>query len=152
MSSQQYYQKLEKMDPRPGVNYSTTYYKQSEEQRKKLSDFFKAKCKEIGVLVKTHAEVEVWLFEQDKRFKRDKKSPAKNKYKTPAELITDIIGECDGTYKNGTKLKDFAVAPIERWNKLFAGTSYEVEMVEQYGIKPNSSKTFNILFDQGETK
>jgi hypothetical protein len=43
--------------------------------------------------------------------------------------MTDMAQEAQGKTRQGLP-KDYAQAPIERWNKLFANTDYEFEMTE----------------------
>jgi gas vesicle protein len=152
MASEQYYQSTQTMAPRPGKKYSTTYYKQSLNQRRELAKHFNTAVQEIADACDTHKEVSDWLKQQDKRFKRDGRAePGQPKYKTPEELMIDILKECNGTKKDGLTPKDFAQAPIDRWNRLFAGTKYEVDMVQQFGHNPTSYRTFNKLFEQDNT-
>jgi hypothetical protein len=58
------------------------------------------------------------------------------------EMFEDIIGECRGAKRDGTP-KDFARAPIDRWNKLFYDTDYAIDMVESYQDKIT---TFDSMF------
>lgn len=143
-----YYLSTHTMPPRPGKKYSTTYYKQTLQQRKALEKHFNESCAEIADAATTEPEIVQWLRTPDKRFKRDG-SPGKGqrKYKTPAELMSDILGECSGTKRNGEP-KDFAQAPIERWNRLFEDTKYEIDMVQQFGAKPTAYRSFDRLFDR----
>lgn len=145
MKAEHYYQSTETMTPREGKSYSTTYYKQTLEQRKRLETFFRKSIAEIVATAQEHPEMMDWLRTPDKRFKRDKNTPATQKHKTPGELLGDILGECEGTKRNGLP-KDFAQAPIERWNRLLKGTAYEIEMVQQFGTKPTTYQSFNNLF------
>jgi hypothetical protein len=59
------------------------------------------------------------------------------------EIVEDIIGEARGKTRQGLP-KDFAQAPIDRWNRLFAGTEYEFEMVQTFG---SESTTFNSIME-----
>lgn len=146
---EQYYVSTHTMAPRPGKKYSTTYYKQTLDQRNRLVKHFRNACVEIANAADVYAEVGRWLKTPLKEFKRDGKATKdQSKYKTPEELMLDILGECSGTKADGVTPKDFAKAPIDRWNKLFADSKYEVDMVQQFGAKPTAFRTFNKLFSK----
>ena len=61
------------------------------------------------------------------------------------EIVEDIMGEAHGKTRQGLP-KDFAKAPIDRWNKLFKGTDYEFEMVQTFG---SESTTFHNIMEIG---
>lgn len=146
-----YYLSTHVMPPRPGKKYSTTYYKQTQEQRRALVRHFRQAATEIANAADVEPEVVSWLKTPDKSFKRDGQARrGQSKYKTPEELMTDILAECSGTKRDGTP-KDFAKAPIDRWNKLFADTKYEIDMVQQFGAKPTAYRSFDRLFDRKNT-
>ena len=59
------------------------------------------------------------------------------------EILTDMVGEIQGTKTNG-KPKDFAAAPIARWNKLFRGSELEFRLQES--TSTNRANQYNNLF------
>jgi len=139
------YREERKMNPRPGVKYGTTYYKQSSKQREALAEHIVKVCDEIANLTldsEANAELINWLLTPDDRFKRDRNSDKPGKYKTPLELLEDSKGEAQGFKRNGDP-KDFAQAPIDRWNKLWENVEdYQIEMVTE---RP---KNYNPQFDK----
>jgi len=126
------YQKLDKMLPRDDRPYATTYVKQTLEQRKELVKFIRQAVTEIADAVETDQE---WLDFVRVPLKGFKTSTGTNR--TATDIITDIVNEANGKKKGGLP-KDFALAPIERWNKLFQGTAYEFELVQTFDANPNN--------------
>lgn len=126
-----YYQKTHEMTARTGVKYATTYYKQTLEQRKQLTRHIRDCSREIADYLDQHPEYLEWHLTQPlKGFPKTGGQPNR----TTWEIITDIVGEAQGTKRDGTP-KDYAQAPIERWNKLFKGTEYEFEMQQRDDVK-----------------
>ena len=141
MSKKIGYQSLHKMEPRPGVKYATVYYKQSLAQRLELVKHIMTVINEIGEATKGNEEYLAWFEQPQKMY--PKTGPGKTReYRSILEMFEDIIGECRGAKKDGTP-KDFAQAPIERWNKLFYDTDYAIDMVESYQDKIT---TFDKMF------
>lgn len=135
-----YYQKTHDMKARDGVRYATTYYKQTLEQRKQLTKHIRECSKEIAEYLDQHPEYMDWHLETPlKGFPKTQGQ----KNRTTWEIITDIVGEATGVKRDGTP-KDYAQAPIDRWNKLFKGTDYEFEMVQHDG---GAKTTFDSLWE-----
>lgn len=139
MKKQFGYVRTIEMEPRPGVKFATTYYRQTSIQRQLLSEFFVKCIREIGEEEARNPELYTWFDEPLKGFPKTRGQPNR----TFTELIKDTIGEIQGRKKDGTH-KDYAQAPIERWNKLFKDTEYEFEMVETHQHVPT---TIGKLFD-----
>lgn len=137
------YRELRNMNPRPGVRYGTKYYIQSPKQREAIAEHIITVCDEIAHLTLENDELARWLESPDDRFKRDRNRAEKpGKYKTPLELLEDSLGEAHGKKRNGDP-KDFAQAPIDRWNKLWEDIpNYQIEMVTE---RP---KNYNPNFDR----
>ena len=125
------YQKTIKMDPRDGVKYSTTYLKQTQEQRRVLTNHIRTVTKEIADLVEFDPTWTDWLSTPLSGFKT-----TQGHNRSPFDIISDMVNEAKGKQRNGMP-KDFAMAPIERWNKLFKDSDYEVSLVQTYGPRPN---------------
>lgn len=139
------YREVRNMNPRPGVRYGTKYYVQSAKHREQLAQHIIEVCDQIANLTLVNEELANWLLTPDDRFKRDRNRQEKpGKYKTPLELLEDSKGEAEGRKRNGDP-KDFAQAPIERWNKLWEDVpEYTIEMVTE---RPkNYNPQFNRLF------
>ena len=120
------YQKTEKMLPRDGVNYSTTYLKQTLEQRTELCKHIKMCITEISAAVEQDPELLDFVRVPLKGFKT---TTGHNRSIT--DILTDMVNEAKGKQRNNLP-KDFAMAPIERWNKLFKDTDYEVELAQTF--------------------
>jgi hypothetical protein len=109
-----------KMEPREGLNYSTTYVKQTRAQRDLLVKHCRRVLEEIADAIEGNEELLTWATEPLVGF------PRKNlPNRSVSDIISDMIQECQGKRSNGTP-KDFALAPIERWNKLFGDTEYAI--------------------------
>lgn len=138
-----YYQREHQMTARHGVQYATRYYQQSLEQRQQLTRHIRDSAKELLDYLDQHPREMQWHRETPlKGFPKTKGQPNR----TTWEIITDMIGEARGRKKNGLP-KDYAAAPIDRWNKLFHGTDYEFRMEQRDGVKKN---TFEDLWKMEE--
>lgn len=134
-----YYQKTHQMEARDGNRFATVYYQQTLEQRKQLSKHIKTCSQEILDYLDKNPKEMAWHQETPlKGFPKTRGQPNR----TTWEIVTDIIGEAQGRKKNGLP-KDYAQAPIDRWNKLFADTEYEFRMEQNEGVKKT---TFNELW------
>lgn len=122
------YQSTHKMEARDGVRYATTYYKQTLAQRKELVKHIHTVLQEIAEELRLHPQDESWLFEPNKMYPKTT-GGKKRDHRSIMEMFEDIMGECRGVKRDGTP-KDFAQAPIDRWNKLFYETDYAIEMVQ----------------------
>jgi hypothetical protein len=118
------YQKTQQMEPRPGVKYATTYYKQSHAQREALVDWIRRCSMEIVECVDSDPDFAQWWNTPIKEFRKTDKT-----YRTPEEIVQDLLLEAIGQKRNGEH-KDFAQAPIERWNRLWRETPWEFSMVQ----------------------
>jgi hypothetical protein len=139
MKKQFGYVRTIEMDPRPGTKFSTVYYRQTPIQRGLLSEFFVKCIKEIGEEINRNPGLYSWLDEPLKGFTKTRGQSNRSF----TELIEDTVGEIRGRKKDGTH-KDYAQAPIDRWNKLFKDSEYEFEMVETHQHVPT---TIAKLFD-----
>ena len=134
-----YYDRKEKMSPRPGVKYATTYYKQTASERKRLMNRIVEVCRQVGNEMDRNKEILSWAEHTSlKGFPKTKGQPNR----TALEIFQDMKGEAFGTKKNGDP-KDFAEAPIERWNRLMMTLpedirdKYIIEMCE--GERPTGT-------------
>lgn len=126
------YQKMTKMEPREGVGYATVYIKQTIEQRMELIKHIKTCVNEIATLIEQNDR---WLEYINTPQKGFRKTVGANR--TIADIMTDMINEGRGRTRKGEP-KDFALAPIERWNKMFKGTDYEFELVQTFSPRSNN--------------
>ena len=126
------YQKKHTMEPRDGVKYSTTYLKQTLQQRSELTKHVK-QC--IGELAEELERNPEWLDFVRTPLKGFKTTTGHNH--TITDILTDMVNEAKGRQRNGNP-KDYAMAPIERWNKLFEGTDYEIDLVQTFSSHSNN--------------
>ena len=126
------------MEPRDGVKYSTTYVKQTLEQRKELCKHIRQVVVEISDAVEGDTELLDFIRTPLKGFKT-----TAGQNRTTTDVLTDMINEAKGKQKNGLP-KDFALAPIERWNKLFEGTDYSLDLIQTYTTKNNFNEILEI--------
>lgn len=120
------YQKMVRMEPREGVNYSTVYVKQTAAQRLVLTKHIEQVCKDIALAVTLNTDLKTWIEQPLKGYKT-----TAGKNRSCLDIITDLLSESRGFKRNG-ELKDYALAPIERWNRLFHHTDYEFELSRVY--------------------
>ena len=114
------YVSTHKMEPREGLNYSTTYVKQTRAQRDQLVQHCRQVLTEIADAIEGDELLQAWVQEPLTGF------PRKNlPNRSLSDIIADMITESQGKRSNGMP-KDFALAPIERWNKLFGDTDYAI--------------------------
>ena len=132
------YQKIQKMQPREGVAYATSYVKQTLAQRKELVNHITQAMQELIQVIDTHNE---WYSFSQQPLKGFPTTRRVNR--SLWEILEDMATEAQGTQKNGLP-KDFALAPIERWNKLFADTDYEFELVQASTTANNFN---NLIYD-----
>jgi len=125
------YIRTEKMAPRDGFEYSTTYLKQTLAQRKELCRHIRQVVEEIADAIESREDLREFIARPLKGFKT-----TQGINRSVMDLLQDMITEGRGRQRNGLP-KDFAMAPIERWNKLFADTDYAIELVETTNLVNN---------------
>jgi hypothetical protein len=113
------------MEPRPGTTYSTVYYRQDPDDRQQLADYIKDCIESIVKTLMSDEEATQWAKTPMKGYKRIGKPN-----RSPSDILEEMLDEVDGKRRNGTP-KDFAKAPIDRWNKLFNNTDYTIEMIKR---------------------
>lgn len=132
------YQKMIRMEPREGNNYATVYVKQTMEQRMEMIRHIRMCINEIADIIEGDS---VWAHYIETPQKGFRKTSGSNR--SIKEIMTDMINEARGHTRKGDP-KDFALAPIERWNKLFKGTDYAIDLVQTYD---SGSNNFNDLME-----
>ena len=120
------YQKTVEMEPRPGTRFNTTYYIQSYEQRRTLVEFIRITAQQLIECVDASPDFRDWWLTPIKSFKK-----TGGGYRSPEEICQDLLEEATGLKRDGSH-KDFAQAPIQRWNKLWKDTPYEFEMKQSF--------------------
>jgi hypothetical protein len=127
------YQRIDKLLPREGVNYSTSYVKQTLEQRKELCKHIKSCVSEIAEVIEQDDDWSEFIRQPLKGFKTTKYTN-----RSVLDIIQDMVNEAKGKQLNNLP-KDFALAPIERWNKLFKDTPYEIVLTQTFNRVNNFS-------------
>ena len=100
------YRTERKMDPRPGVKYSTTYYKQSADEYKRLQNHIEDTVRQIE-----HHARESGIFDQLKEPVKSFRKESKEGY-TTWEIVTDLRDQLRAG-------KDLPSGMLGRWNRLF---------------------------------
>lgn len=124
------YTDIHKMEPREGLKYSTTYIKQTPGQRESLVKHIRTVLEEISDCIEGNEELEEFIRQPLPGFPR-----VNNTNRSIQDIIADMITECTGKRANG-KPKDFALAPIERWNKIFGDTDYAIVLERHLQEEP----------------
>jgi hypothetical protein len=120
------YQKKQTMEPRDGVNYATTYVKQTLDQRRDLVKHIKMVVTEISYVCDANPDWNIFVNQPLRGFRT-----TQGVNRSTRDILSDMCNEARGKTKKGLP-KDFAMAPIERWNKLFEGTDYAVDLVQTF--------------------
>ena len=120
------YKDIHKMEPREGLKYSTTYVKQTLDQRDTLVKHIKTVLEEISDAIEGNEELEEFIKQPLPGFPR-----TNNSNRSLQDIIADMVQECTGKRQNGSP-KDFALAPIERWNRIFGDTDYAIILEKHY--------------------
>jgi len=117
-----YYLTVKKMEPRSGQRFATQYYKMRRADRNDLRDHIVQVATELWRAWDRDSELEQAAHRPLTGFKR-----LNQQNRSVYDIVTEQLEEAIGTKRNGNP-KDFALAPIERWNKLFQDTDYEIKM------------------------
>lgn len=120
------YTRMTAMEPLPGRRYSTTYIVQRQEDRKAAHDQLRRIVTEILTAIEADAELRTWFEHQP----LPGFPTAAKRNRTPLAVVQELLEEFQGTKRNGQP-KDIALAPIERWNRLFGGTQWAIELKRQ---------------------
>ena len=106
------------MEPRPGRKYSTVYYKQSARERARTQQHVETVIQRLGERVLENPGSEESLLEPMPGFQRRE---TKGAY-SAMDVISDM-------FEQMTSGKDIPSGMLGRWNRLFAGTGLEIDMV-----------------------
>ena len=129
------------MLPRPGNKFSTTYYRQTYQQRQDMVLWLEQQIYQLLSEIASHdqlAQASNWPLQGFPKTQGQKN-------RSLLEIINDMLDEIQGVKKNG-KPKDIAQAPVDRWNKFFQGSEWE--FVLEFGTTDQKPTAFLDLFKQ----
>ena len=127
------YTSRRKMDPVPGRKFSTEYFKQSRKERTRTLNHVDRVLQQLGEQALCDAEA---LTEITKPLKNFARKETQGHYSA-----LDIIGDMSEQMHSG---KDIPSGMLGRWNRLFAGTGNEIDMVPEADLPP--ANTFDSIF------
>lgn len=137
MAKEIIYNTTKVMEPRPGKDFSTTYYQQNHQQRQATLDHIQSIVEEITEVCAVDSELKDWIQQELKGFRRTEK---------PGNYsLIDIVSDMAEQLESG---KDIPSGMLGRWNRLFKGTRWDMEMVEYTSPREIRQKTFNRLFGE----
>jgi hypothetical protein len=127
------YTNRRQMDPRPGVKYATEYYRQSATQRARCLQHIERVIQQVGEQALESAGNFDLISEPMTGFPRTKGEPNYS----ALDVMRDLVDQLDAG-------KDIPSGMLGRWNRLFAGTGLELELVPQSELP--APTVFNQLF------
>jgi hypothetical protein len=122
------------MPPRPGVKYSTDYYKQPISEYRLTVRHIQHVAKEVSRVCDEHSGWKVWCSSPLKGFPKSDNT----KYSLN-DIVTDMLGQT-------IKERDIPSGMLSRWNRLFHGTEWDLVMVTGTPARAANS-TYGDIFD-----
>lgn len=119
-----YYHSIKEMEPKPGVRYKTTYFKQNRDEYQRVLEHVQMVCKEILDLYMEKPEWERWAEQPLPGFPRTQRQPNYSLNQMLTDMLEQLI-----------KGKDVPSGMLGRWARLFEGTDYAIELIE--GARPH---------------
>jgi hypothetical protein len=123
------------MDPRPGRNYATEYYKQSASERARTQKFVETTILKVGELALTCPDGVHTLTQPMRGFQRRETRGAYSAY--------DVMNDMFEQMRSG---KDIPSGMLGRWNRLMEPHGLAIEMVRETELPP--SNNFDQLMTQ----
>lgn len=123
------YYAIKELEPRPGNNFATTYYKIDKAETKRLQETVNALSDSIDKLSKHELQEIDSLLKGKLTSKRD----TKGRY-SAKQIIKDL-------QKQLAQGKDVPSGMIGRWNRAFEGTELDIILVEA-GTKQTQTNDF----------
>jgi hypothetical protein len=127
------YTSRRKMDPVVGRKFSTEYYKQSRKERARTLSHVDRVLQQLGEQALSDPEA---LTEITKPLKSFARKETQGHYSA-----LDIIGDMSEQMHSG---KDIPSGMLGRWNKLFANTGLEIDLVPEQELPPTN--TYDSIF------
>ena len=137
MTAEFQYTSRKEMEPRPGVRYATTYYKQSLTEYRLLQQHVHWVAKEIMSATDADSDLRIWSAEPLKAFPKS----SRRQHYSLMEIVTDMLTQM-------AQHKDIPSGILGRWNRLFEATAWDIRMTSGTPARPT---TFGQLFDSGNT-
>ena len=134
MAKQFHYTSRKEMEPRPGVRYATTYYKQTQREYTRLRQHIYQVAADIMALCDSDLDTYRWWTTPLRGYK---KTTGANY--SPSEIVTDMVEQF-------AKQKDLPSGMLGRWSRLFADTDWDIALVSG---RPTQETTFGQLFTAG---
>jgi hypothetical protein len=128
------YQSIKKMEPKPGRNYATEYYKQTNSERNRTQEHVERIIHSIGQQVQDNPDAEQVLLQPMKGFQRRETKGAYSAMDVISDMLTQL--------QSG---KDIPSGMLGRWNRMFDGTGHEIHMVPESELPPPN--VFTQVFD-----
>ena len=126
------YTSTKQMDPKPGVKFATTYYKQTQSEYALLKAHVAEVVSEVMRVCDYDLVLNAWIHEPLKKFPK-----TKGKYSV-IEILTDMIDQI-------AKNKDIPSGILGRWNRLFEGTEWDIVMTTE--LVNRNKTTYTELFN-----
>jgi hypothetical protein len=114
-----YYHTHVKMPPRPGRRYSTDYYRQTRSERQRLQNWIQQRHDEIVAVAIVDPDMATWLDQPLRSCPREQRG----RYYSMYEIVTDALNQLESG-------KDITQGMLNRWNRLCAGTPWEIDLEE----------------------
>jgi hypothetical protein len=127
------YTSRRKMDPVVGRKFSTEYYKQSRKERARTLQHVDRVLQQLGEQALSDPEA---LTEITRPLKSFARKETQGHYSA-----LDIIGDMSEQMHSG---KDIPSGMLGRWNRLFANTGNEIDLVPEEELPPNN--TYDNIF------
>lgn len=115
------------MEPRPGTKYATVYIVQDPEARVESFTELKSIVNSIILALEADDELRTW-FENTSLPGFPLTSKPNNR--TALAVVQELLNEFSSTKRDGTP-KDIARATVDRWNRLFKDTAWQIELVKK---------------------
>lgn len=137
MAKQITYNTTKVLEPRPGKDYSTTYYQQNHQQRQETLEHIQSVVEEISTVCAKDSDMKEWIQKELKGFRRTE-SPGNYS-------LIDIVSNMAEYLDAG---KDIPSGMLGRWNRLFKDTRWDMELIKHETVNAKRARTFNRLFGE----
>ena len=114
------YTSIRNMEPRPGRNYATDYYKQTVQEYNLLRAHVYSVAAEIMSERDSSRDTLLWTSAPLRAFRKSTPGQAYSLI----EIVTDMVAQL-------ASHKDIPSGILGRWNRLFEGTRWDIEMVRE---------------------